>query len=208
MTRTSRSKPIAKPQRSKIFEMVAIGCSAGGLDALRTILKALPADFSLPVIVVAHTPPDNSYLLPSLLGAVCKLPVSEAREREPALTGHVYVAPPNYHLLIEQHRHFALSVDDRVCYVRPAIDVLFAAAADVYGEFLAGVVLTGANSDGAEGIKAIKRRGGLTLVQDPKEAYADTMPQAAIDTGAVDQVLPLAALAERICGLSSNRPKL
>jgi len=111
---------------------------------------------------------------------------------------HVYIAPPNYHLLIEADHTFALSVDDRVCYVRPAVDVLFLTAADVYREHLMGVVLTGANSDGAHGLKAVKDAGGITLVQDPTTAYAESMPLAAIATGAADHVLTLQEISVRI----------
>ena len=180
------------------MEAVVIGCSAGGLDALRTVLETLPTGFPSAVIIVAHIAPDCDSLLPSLLTKACRLPVSEAQEREPILPGHVYVAPPNYHLLIEPDRTFALSVDERVCFVRPSIDVLFHSAADAYGERLIGVVLTGANSDGAQGLKAVKAVGGLTLVQDPANAYADAMPKAAIATGAADKILPLDVLAEEI----------
>jgi two-component system chemotaxis response regulator CheB len=182
------------------IEAVVIGCSAGGLDALRRVLGALPTGFPATVIVVAHTAPGGDNLLPSLLAKICRLPVSEAQEREPALPGQVYVAPPNYHLLIEPNRIFALSVDERVCFVRPSIDVLFQSAADAYGERLVGVILTGANSDGAQGLKAIKAAGGFTLVQDPVSAYANTMPKAAIATGAVDKILQLDDLAEEILG--------
>lgn len=183
------------PSGKRTIEAVVIGCSAGGLDALRILLEALPTGFPATVIIVAHTAPCSDNLLPTLLAKICRLPVSEAREREPVLPGHVYVAPPNYHLLIEQDRTFALSVDERVCFVRPSIDVLFQSAADAYGERLVGVILTGANSDGAQGLKAVKAVGGFTLVQDPASAYADTMPKAAIATGAADKVLPLDDLA-------------
>lgn len=177
---------------------VVIGCSAGGLDALHQVLDAFPKEFAATVIIVAHIAADSVNLLPALLAKTCRLAVSEAREREPALPGHVYVAPPNYHLLIEPNRVFALSVDERVCFVRPSIDVLFHSAADAYGEQLVGVILTGANNDGAEGLKAVKAAGGFTLVQEPSDAYADTMPKAAIATGAVDKVLALPALVTEI----------
>lgn len=177
---------------------IVIGCSAGGLDALRVLLQALPAQFAAAVIIVAHTAPDSDSLLPGLLAKTCRLPVGVAQEREPVLPGRVYVAPPNYHLLIEPNRRFALSVDERVCFVRPSIDVLFQSAADAYGENLVGVILTGANNDGAQGVRAVKAAGGVILVQDPAQAYADAMPLAAIATGAVDQVLPLDALAKAL----------
>jgi len=177
------------------IEAVVIGCSAGGLEALRVLLRPLPAGLTAALVICAHTTPEGPGLLPQLLAAHCRLPVSEAIEREAALPGHVYVAPPNYHLLIEADHRFALSVDPWVCYTRPAIDVLFAAAADAYQERLLGIVLTGANSDGAQGLRAVKAAGGVTLVQEPATAEADSMPRAAIATGAVDQVLPLEDIA-------------
>lgn len=195
-----RTLPVIKPLPASKphFAALVIGCSAGGLEALRTLLAALPSKLNIAVIIVAHTAPESDHLLPSLLEKICKPPLCEAREREAILAGHVYVAPPNYHLLIEPERRFALSVDERVCFVRPSIDVLFSSAADVYREQLIGMILTGANSDGTEGLKAIKAAGGYTLAQDPSSAYADTMPKSAIASGAVDRVLPLDALAREI----------
>ena len=200
MISSSSAIAVKSSPAHRTVEAVVIGCSAGGLDALRIVLDAFPNDFAAAVIIVAHTAADSVNMLPALLAKTCRLPVSEAVEREPALPGHVYVAPPNYHLLIEPSRIFALSVDERVCFVRPSIDVLFHSAADAYGEQLIGVILTGANDDGAQGLKAVKAAGGFTLVQDPGSAYADTMPQAAIATGAVDKVRPLPALAAEILG--------
>ncbi len=188
----------AQTQSRQPVEAVVIGCSAGGLAALRILLEAFPAGLGAAVIVVAHSAPDGPSLLPQLLAACCALPVSLAVEREFAAPGHVHIAPANYHLLIEADRSFALSVDQRVCFVRPAVDVLFCAAAEVYRERLLGVILTGANSDGAQGLQAVKAAGGLTLVQDPATAYAGAMPRAAIATGAADRVLPLEDLAGAI----------
>jgi two-component system chemotaxis response regulator CheB len=196
---------ISQKNNDRLIEAVVVGCSAGGLNALHKVLDVLPIGFPVPVIIVAHTAPASENLLPALLAKTCRLPVSEAREREPALPGQIYVAPPNYHLLIEPDCTFALSVDERVCFVRPSIDVLFHSAADAYKERLMGVILTGANSDGAQGLKAIKAAGGYTLVQDPADAYADTMPRAAIAAGAADKVLPLDGLAEEIVGQFSKQ---
>jgi two-component system chemotaxis response regulator CheB len=177
---------------------VVIGCSAGGTEALRHVLRFVPADFSAAIIIVAHTDPDGVSHLPALLSHVCRLPVSEARERAPILPGHVYLAPPNYHLLVEPNRTFAISVDERVCYVRPSIDVLFASAADAFGRSLVAVVLTGANADGANGVIAVKAAGGVCLVQDPAGAHVGAMPAAAIATGCADEVLRLEKIAEEI----------
>lgn len=179
-------------------DAVVIGCSAGGLNALLLLLKGLPGNLNSTIIIVSHTSAEGPNLLPQILSRSCSLPVSEAIEREPALPGHVYIAPSNYHLLIENDRHFAISVDQRVCYVRPSIDVLFCAAADVYQQHLMGIILTGANSDGAQGVIAINKAGGMILVQDPVTAESDTMPLAAIATGVVDKVLKLEDIADEI----------
>lgn len=184
-------------KRHKV-DAVVVGCSAGGLNALRILLQGLPVGLKASIIIVAHTAPDGPALLPPLLAADCLLPVTEARERELAMSGHVYIAPPNYHLLIESDHTFSLSVDNRVCFVRPSIDVLFCAAADVYQARLMGIILTGANSDGALGLTAIKKAGGITLVQTPATAYAEAMPRAAIASGAADQILPLEGIAAEL----------
>jgi len=184
------------------IDAAVIGCSAGGLQALQKIFALLPSDLGIAVIVVSHTSPDAASLLPQLIGHHCRLPVGEAEEREPVEAGHVYFAPPNYHLLIEPDRTFRLSVDAHVCHVRPAVDVLFMAAADVYRRRLAGVVLTGANADGARGLRAIADAGGICLVQDPETAIADTMPRAAMIAVPEAMLLPLDALAgelEKLC---------
>ncbi len=189
------------------FRAVAVGCSAGGLEALRQLLAPLPREFPLPVVVVAHMAPDGGSLLAELLESVCRLSVAEAEEKAKALPGHVYVAPPGYHLLVEEDETFSLSVDEKVCNVRPSIDVLFQSAADTWGCGLIGVVLTGANSDGTAGLRAIRQMGGYCLVQDPTQAFADTMPRSAIDAGLADCVLPLAALAGQLMALAPPQPR-
>ncbi len=183
------------------FAATVIGCSAGGLDALHRVLQPLPADLGLAVVIVSHVAPDGDSLLPRLLGRMCRLPVGEAEEREPVRPGHVYVAPPNYHLLIEPDFTFGLSVDARVCNVRPAADVLFTSAAAAYGSRLIGVVLTGANADGAAGLKAVADAGGICLVQDPDTAMADAMPRAAIAAVPGAKVLVLSAIPHELISL-------
>ncbi len=168
-------------------EAVIIGCSAGGMEPLRLILRGLPADFNAALIIISHSSPSQEFLLPEILAKDCQLPVQEATERNQVLTGQVYLAPPNYHLLIEQERVFSLSVDERVNYSRPAIDISFSSAAEVYRHHLIGIVLSGANFDGAQGLKQIQQQGGLTLVQNPETAFAKSMPQAALPYA--DQVL-------------------
>ncbi len=184
------------------FRAVAVGCSAGGLEALRHVLSPLPANFPLPVVVVAHIAPDGGSLLAELLAGTCRLPVTEAEEKAKAEGGHVYIAPPGYHLLVEEDETFSLSVDEKVCNVRPSIDVLFQSAADVWRAGLIGVVLTGANSDGTAGLRAIRQAGGYCLVQDPAQAFADTMPRSAIDAGLADCVAPLDDLAGQLMALA------
>ena len=171
--------------------LVVIGTSLGGLHALGIILSRLGADFALPIAVVQHRGTEGeSATLTSLLQLRCVLPVSEANDKEPLIGGHVYLAPPDYHLLVDGG-HFALSTEARVQHARPSIDVLFESAADVFGARTLGVVLTGANADGAAGSVHIKRRGGYVVAQDPATAEAPQMPAAAIETGAVDRVLAL-----------------
>jgi two-component system chemotaxis response regulator CheB len=161
-------------------EAIVIGGSAGALEALGSILPALPRDFTVPVAIVLHLPATKPSHLPEVLGARCALPVTEPDDKEPLQSGHVYVAAPNYHLMISSERVFSLSVDGLVHFSRPAIDVLFETAAEAYGAGLVGVLLSGANEDGARGIAAIKRAQGQTVVQSPDTAQVPTMPDAAL----------------------------
>ena len=171
------------------YEAVVIGCSAGGLEVLLRLLEPLPQNFPLPVIIASHITVDGGGLLVQVLRAHCAMAVEEPVDKQPVLPGSIYVAPANYHLLVESDRSFALSVDQRVCCVRPSIDVLFSAAADAWGERLVAALLTGANDDGAMGMKAVRAAGGLTLVQDPMTALADTMPLSAIKADSDHKVL-------------------
>lgn len=180
------------------FAAVAIGCSSGGLDALERILPALPSAFPAAVIVVMHTTPESRNLLVELLGKRCRMPVSEARERSKILPGAIYVAPPGYHLLVEDNHTFSLSSDPKVSYARPSVDVLFESAAHAYGKRLIGVILTGANSDGSNGLRAIAEAGGMCLVQDPAGAEAQAMPEAALRTCMAARGMPLDEIAETL----------
>jgi two-component system chemotaxis response regulator CheB len=177
------------------IELIVAGASLGGFDALATLLGELPEDFPLPLAVVQHRSIDSEDLLSVLLQRTSRLPLNEVEDKQPILPGMVYLAPANYHLLVERD-HFALSVDDRVQYARPSIDVLFESAADAYRERLAAVLLSGSNDDGALGIARVKARGGLTIVQDPASAESARMPAAAIAATPVDHVLPLAGIAQ------------
>jgi two-component system chemotaxis response regulator CheB len=187
-----------------LYEAVVIGVSAGGIEALKILLPALPAAFPLPIAIVQHRSDRSNGFLASYLNQMSAIVVSEAEDKEPLCAGHAYLAPAGYHLLIESDCSFALSVDPRVNHSCPSIDVLFESAADVFAESLIGIVLTGANADGAQGLKTIKARGGLAVVQDPKTAEAMAMPRAALEATPVDHIVDLAQLAAlliRICAL-------
>ena len=189
------------PQRT---EAIVIGASAGGVGALLTLLTGLPASFQLPILIVLHLPPQHESRLNTVLEARLNRRVLEARDKEPIEAGTIYLAVPDHHLSVENDRTLSLSGEDAVCFARPSIDVLMMSAADAYGPALAGVLLSGANMDGAQGLAAIKNQGGLTLVQDPAEAQVATMPQAAIDLKKPDFVLPLAGIHELLLKLGTE----
>jgi len=178
------------------YDAIVIGASAGGFVALAEILPRLPTALPQAVVVVQHLHPAGGEYMVEFLSQHCLLPVKEAEDKEPIKPGVIYVAAAQYHLLIERDRSFALSVDDKVNYSRPSIDVLFETAAAAYGPRLIGVVLTGANADGAAGLASIKARGGLTIVQDPATAEVSFMPQAAIAGTTVDHILDLAGIVK------------
>lgn len=185
-------------------EAVVIGASAGGVEALGEILSALPAGFRLPIVVVMHLLATSDSLLVEVLGLRCSLPLREASDKEPICSGTVYFAPPGYHLLVEADRSLALSVDPPVNYSRPSIDVLFESAAYAYRERLLGIVLTGANEDGARGLASIRRLGGLAWVQDPSTAMADAMPAAAIARAGADRIFDLKEMAAELAALKAE----
>ncbi|MDB5987179.1 MAG: Chemotaxis response regulator containing a CheY-like receiver domain and a methylesterase domain [Nevskia sp.] len=177
---------------------VVMGCSAGGLAALRVVLGGLQAQLPAAVVVVCHTGSEDIDTLVGLLARYCALPVEEAGERRRLVGGTVHVAPSGYHLYVEQDRRFSLSVDPKVCFVRPSIDVLFESAAQVFESNLAAVVMTGANDDGALGLRAVRAHGGLAIVQDPAEAMAAVMPATALRVAGADHVCSLAGIAPLI----------
>lgn len=182
--------------------LIVVGCSAGALRALTTILSRLTAPLPLPVVVVCHTASEDMSGLCALLQRSSGLPVVECEERQTPLPGRIYIAPSGYHLLLESPCRFALSVDQRVEFARPSINVLFESAADSIGSAVIAVVLTGANSDGAAGLRRIRQRGGLAIVQDPASAEAAAMPTAALDVAGADHVVALEAIApllEQLC---------
>lgn len=186
----------------KPYQAVAIGVSTGGVQALKSLFGQLPADFSLPVLVVQHISPEAGNGMARLLDDLCAIRVKEADEHDALLPGTVYLAPPNYHLLVEREGTLALSADAPVSYARPSVDVLFESAAAVFGPGLIGVVLTGANHDGGHGAQAIKRRGGVVIVQDPTDAAARQMPESAL--AAADHVLPLDGMAALLLRLAAD----
>lgn len=184
---------------------VVVGASAGAVEALSAILPSLPAGYPLPVIVVVHLPPDKDSAMAKLLQMKCRVDVREVEDKEPLEAGTVYIAPPDCHVLVEHDERLSLSSEEPVFYSRPSIDVLFESAADVYGPGLLGIVLTGANSDGAQGLRAICAAGGTALVQHPEQAYATAMPQAALDACPEAKALSLPAIAaylKEVAGLA------
>ncbi|MFJ2386905.1 chemotaxis protein CheB [Pseudomonas koreensis] len=172
-------------------EAIVVGASAGGVEALLSLLGPLRQGYVLPIIVVLHLPEERRSHLAEVFSRRLMLPVEEATDKQDIMPGTVYFATPGYHLSVEQDRSLSLSLEDRVHHSRPAIDYLFESAADVYGESLAAVLLTGANHDGARGLKQVKQRGGLTIVQDPNDAQVATMPLAALKLQQPDHVLPI-----------------
>jgi two-component system, chemotaxis family, protein-glutamate methylesterase/glutaminase len=181
-------------------EAVVIGGSAGSVAVLGEVLPGLPEDFP-PVLVVVHVLSSSVSPLADVFARRCAIRVLEAEPGTPIERGSAYFAPADYHLLVEPTRRCALSIEPPVHFSRPAIDVLFESAADVYGPALAGVILTGASADGAFGLRAVTERGGRAIVQDPKTAQARTMPEAAIAAVPRARVVPLAGMLAELCAL-------
>lgn len=180
--------------RRKRYQAVVIGASAGGFNALKTLLAFVPKDFRIPVVIVQHFHPLQNDSFIANLRRGCQVPVREADEKESLEPGVVYLAPPNYHLLIEWDRTLSLSVDPKVNFSRPSIDILFETAARTYGAKLIGVILTGANQDGAAGLRTVRERGGLAIVQDPAAAEFPAMPAAALKEAGADHVLSITGI--------------
>jgi two-component system chemotaxis response regulator CheB len=185
-------------------DAIAIGASAGGIDALSLLLPALPASTRASIFVVLHLPRDRPSLLVSIFSPKCLLAVREPQDKEPVAPGTIYFAPPDYHLLIDKGPQLALSADEPVHFSRPSIDVMFESAADIYGARLLGVILTGANEDGAAGLAAIHRAGGSTVVQSPATAQVSLMTEMALKRSPVDWVLPLEAIAQLLATLGDR----
>ena len=180
----------------KAIEAVVIGASAGGIRALSAVLPALPAELRAAVFIVLHLPRDKPSVLAEIFSRKCAVPVREAQDKEAVAAGTVYFAPNNYHLLLDRGPQLALSADDPVHHSRPSVDVLFESAADVYKERLLGIILSGANEDGASGLAAVHDAGGLTIVQQPDTASAPNMALSALALRPADWVLPLTDIAD------------
>jgi two-component system, chemotaxis family, protein-glutamate methylesterase/glutaminase len=188
-----------------MYDLVCIGASWGGLQAVGQVLRDLPAELDLPIAIAQHRHRDSqAETLAELLQTKTDRPVLDVEDKMPIASGHVYIAPPNYHLLVERGS-FALSVDEHIQYARPSIDVLFETAAHAYGAGVIGIILTGANADGALGLARIKDAGGVALIQDPLGAARRTMPDAAIAATAADAILPVEAIGNFIYGLWVER---
>lgn len=185
--------------------IVAIASSAGGITALRRVFSGLPLGFSVPVVVVQHLNRRRETLIVDVLGHRTALDMKLAQEGEQAEAGTIYIAPPNYHLLVGAGGMLTLSSSELVHFVRPAADLLFESVADIYGPRCVACVLTGTGSDGAIGASAVKSRGGTVIAEDPELAAFQGMPSAAVASGAVDLVLPLDEIATAICELVEKR---
>ena len=173
------------------YEAIVIGVSSGGINAMKVIFSLLPKGFNTPIIIVQHLGAHSDNQLIKLLNDKSNLSIKEADEKEKIENGKVYIAPPNYHLMIERDKTFSLSVDEPVNYARPSIDILFESAAEAYRDKLIGVILTGSNSDGTVGFKKINEYEGLTIAQDPKTAESAYMPASAIAAIKPDYILSL-----------------
>ena len=186
--------------------VILIGGSAGALDALLAILPALPAQFAIPIVVVLHLAPNPASLVPELLERATSLRVLEIEDKQPLMRAAIHVAPPNYHVLLERDGTLALSIDEPVHFSRPSIDVLFESAAP-FGSHIAAVLLSGANEDGAAGLRRIAEAGGLAFVQDPSTARHAVMPAAGVaELRGRGRVLPVRQIAECLAGLVGDNP--
>jgi two-component system, chemotaxis family, protein-glutamate methylesterase/glutaminase len=184
-----------------MYELICIGASWGGLQAISRVLSDIPDELEQPIVIAQHRHPDSlESTFAQLLQAQTARIVRDAEDKLSLEPRHVYVAPPNYHLLVERGS-LALSVDEHVQHARPSIDVLFESAAHAYGSAAIGIILTGANEDGARGLAEIKRRGGVAVIQDPADAVRKAMPEAAIAATAADAVLPLEEIGKFVYGL-------
>ena len=188
------------------YDLVVVGTSWGGLDALRTLVSGLPETFKMAVTLVQHRHKDSDHLLRMLLQERSALEVCEVEDKMPLEQGRIYVAPPDYHTLVEPG-HFSLSTEAPVRFSRPSIDVTFHSAADSYGHRTVGIVLTGANADGSEGLRQISDRGGLAIIQDPATAESTLMPASAMKAVPRARVMTLVEMTKLIASLPAGDPE-
>lgn len=188
-------------------DAIVIGVSAGGFEVIKKVVSSLPKDFSIPVIIVQHIGDFSRNEWVEIFNKQSPIRVKEAEEKEKIMGGIVYLAPPNYHLLVEVDRTFTLTIDERVNHARPSIDVLFETAAYAYGPALVGIIGTGGNADGAKGLRWIKEMGGMTIVQDPKTAEVENMPVNAIKMAAPHMILNVDQIIQYIIELHSINRK-
>ena len=186
------------------YEAIVIGVSSGGMNAMKIIFSLLPKEFSIPIIIVQHVGSRSENMWIKFLKDKSNIELKEADEKEKIEKGKIYIAPANYHLLIERNKTFTLTIDERVNYARPSIDVLFETAAEAYKNELIGIVLTGSNNDGTKGIQRIKECGGLTIVQDPDTAESYYMPASAIASFLPDHILPLEKIVKLLIEIDLN----
>ena len=186
------------------YQLIVIGCSWGGFSGLREIFGAFPATFPVPIVVAQHRLAQGGDGLDASMQSASDLPIADVMDKEPLLGGAIYLAPADYHTIVEG-KFLALSTDDVVQYARPSIDVLFQSAAESYGSSLIAVILTGANEDGAEGLCRVKELGGYTIVQDPKTAIRREMPEAALAKVRPNRVLPLEEIGPYLVELCTSK---
>ena len=187
------------------YEAIVIGVSSGGMNAMKVMFSLLPKDFNTPIIIVQHVSAHSNNQWIKLLNDKSNLPMKEADEKEIIENGNVYIAPPNYHLMIEKNKTFSLTIDERLNYARPSIDVLFESAAEAYKNKLIGIILTGSNNDGTNGIKRIKECEGLAIIQDPKTAESAYMPASAIAAIQPDYILSLEDMIELLIKIDNQK---
>ena len=187
------------------YEAIVIGVSSGGMNAMNILFSLLPKDFNTPIIIVQHISARSNNQWITLLNDNTNLCIKEVDEKEKIEKGTIYFAAPNYHLMIEQNKTFSLTVDERVNFARPSIDVLFESAAEAYKDKLIGVVLTGSNTDGTNGIKRIQECGGLTIIQDPDSAESSYMPASAITAIKPDYILSLEEIIKLLIKIDKQK---
>lgn len=190
------------PKVDRIIKAIFIGTSAGGVQSLNNLFESIPEGFKIPIVIVLHL--GEKPLISSAFRPPPGMKILEAEEKEELLPGNIYFAPPNYHLLLEEDQTFSLTTEDKVQFARPALDVTMDSLSQVFGPKLLGIVLTGANEDGADGLKCIKDQGGICVVQDPKDALYPTMPEAAINKVTPDFILNLQQIGSLIGSLKGS----